>query len=76
MISGWLNREEHNRDVAKPCVHESYEALKAAVKKTETWGMDVAIVEDNGYMHRWRKVRDNKKSLKPVSGGLHKLGTL
>jgi len=52
MISGWLSREEHNRDVAKPRVHESYEALKAAVEKTETWGMDVAIVEDNGYMHR------------------------
>lgn len=75
-ISGWLSREEHDRDVAKAVVSETYEALKAAVKKTETWGMDVCVVEDNGYLHRWRKVGTNQKPLKDVSGGLHKFGTL
>ena len=25
MIFGWLSREEHDRDVAKPRVHESYD---------------------------------------------------
>ncbi|KAF1999520.1 hypothetical protein P154DRAFT_436980, partial [Amniculicola lignicola CBS 123094] len=76
MTYGWLSREQQNRDIVMAAVTESYEASKGAVKKSETWGMNVCVVEDNGYLHRWRKMGENKKPLKAVVGGLHKFGTL
>jgi quinol monooxygenase YgiN len=56
MISGWKSREEHDRDVAKPRVTEAYKAVSAMVKKTDTWGMQVSIVENNGHFHKWQRL--------------------
>ncbi|KAL7893071.1 hypothetical protein HDV63DRAFT_392966 [Trichoderma sp. SZMC 28014] len=56
MISGWKSREEHDRDVAKPRVTEAYTAISATVKKTDTWGMQTSIVENNGHFHKWQRL--------------------
>ncbi|KAL7914008.1 hypothetical protein GGI35DRAFT_490363 [Trichoderma velutinum] len=56
MISGWKSREEHDRDVAKPRVVEAYKAISATVKKTDTWGMQVSLVEENGHFHKWQRL--------------------
>ena len=50
MISGWSSREEHDRDVAKSRVTEAYAAVSTAVKTTDTWGMQVTLVENNGHL--------------------------
>ena len=69
MISGWTSREEHDRDVNKPRVVQAYTALKDAVKKTETWGMHMTIVEDNGNVCKWRKVGSNQKPMVQPGAG-------
>ena len=56
MISGWKSREEHDRDVAKPRVTNAYKAVSATVKMTDTWGMQVSIVENNGHFHKWQRL--------------------
>lgn len=56
MISGWKSREEHDRDVAKPRVMEAYKAISATVKRTDTWGMQTSIVENNGHLHKWQRL--------------------
>ncbi|KAL6892016.1 hypothetical protein GGI43DRAFT_413965 [Trichoderma evansii] len=56
MISGWKSREEHDRDVAKPRVMEAYKAISATVKRTDTWGMQVSLVENNGHFHKWQRL--------------------
>lgn len=71
MISGWTSREEHDRDVKKPRVVDSYTKLGAAVKKTDTWGMHVTVVENNGNVHKWKKQGTNTKPWSPVAAGLH-----
>lgn len=61
MISGWDSRNEHDGDVAKSRVVDSYNALDAAVILKETWGMTMTVVENNGNMCKWRKAGTIKK---------------
>jgi hypothetical protein len=56
MISGWRSREEHDRDVNKERVVKAYAAMDAAVKKKDTWGMQVTVIENNGHIHKWRRL--------------------
>ncbi|KAL9468291.1 hypothetical protein ACSS6W_009985 [Trichoderma asperelloides] len=56
MISGWKSREEHDRDVAKTRVMEAYKAISATVKRIDTWGMQVSIMENNGHFHKWQRL--------------------
>ena len=56
MISGWRSREEHDRDVSKDRVVKAYEAMDQAVKKKDTWGMQVTVIENNGHIHKWRRL--------------------
>lgn len=58
MISGWKSREEHDRDVAKTRVMEAYKAISATVKRTDTWGMQTSIVENNGHFHKWQRLTE------------------
>lgn len=58
MISGWKSREEHDRDVNKPRVKEAYAAMQDTVKKTDTWGMQVTVIESNG---KYDLVRDKNR---------------
>jgi hypothetical protein len=69
MISGWKSREEHDRDVAKPRVTEAYSAVCTAVKKSETWGMQVSIVENNGHFHKWRRLTNTDRTKTLVAPG-------
>ena len=62
MISGWKSREEHNQDVAKPRVVEAYKAVSTAVNKTDTWGMQVTVVENNGHFHKWRRLFETSRT--------------
>jgi quinol monooxygenase YgiN len=71
MISGWRSREEHDRDVQKPRVVEAYAALNKAAKKSDTWGMQVAIVENNGHFHKWRRLNKADRSNILVVPGNH-----
>ena len=71
MISGWRSREEHYREVAKPRVTEAYRAVSTAVKKTDTWGMQVSLVENNGHLHKWRRPVVVDASRKLVAPGKH-----
>jgi hypothetical protein len=56
MISGWRSREEHDRDVYKERVVRAFAAMNAAVKKKDTWGMQVTVIENNGHIHKWRRL--------------------
>jgi hypothetical protein len=71
MISGWCSREEHDRDVAKSRVTEAYMAVPKTVKKTETWGMQVSIVENNGHFHKWRRLTKTNRAGTLVAPGNH-----
>ena len=71
MISGWRSREEHDRDVAKPRVMDAYTAVCTAVKKSDTWGMQVAIVENNGHFHKWRRLTKTDRTKTLVVAGNH-----
>ena len=71
MISGWTSREEHDRDVAKPRVTKAYMAVSAVVKKTDTWGMQITLVENNGHLHKWRRPAVIDVSKKLVAPGKH-----
>ncbi len=71
MISGWGSREEHDPDVAKPRVLEAYERVYTAVKKSETWGMQVSIVESNGHFHKWRRLFEADRIKNLVAPGNH-----
>lgn len=76
MISGWRSKEEHDRDVAKPRVVEAYKQMKesGAVKKTDTWGMQVKIVENNGNFHTWRRLTKTDRSGWLKAAGGHSQG--
>jgi hypothetical protein len=71
MISGWRSKEEHDRDVNKPRVVEAYKAMDAAVKKKDTWGMQVNIMENSGYYHKWRRLTKTNREDFLLTGGTH-----
>ena len=71
MISGWKSREEHDRDVAKPRVIEAYGAVCTAVNKSETWGMQVSVMENNGHFHKWRRLTKTDRTKTLVAPGNH-----
>ena len=71
MISGWRSREEHDRDVGKQRVTDAYTAVSTAVKKTETWGMQVSIIENNGHFHKWQRLFKRDLSGWVPSPGMH-----
>ena len=71
MISGWRSREEHDRDVNKPRVLEAAAAIQIAVKKFDTWGMQVTAVENNGHIHKWRRLAVSDRSNTHVAAGNH-----
>jgi hypothetical protein len=47
MISGWRSKEEYRFDVAKPCVTQAYKATYAVVAESETWGIQLVVVEES-----------------------------
>ena len=57
MISGWRSKAEHDRDVNKDRVLKAYQAMQdsGAFKKTDTWGMSVRLVGNNGMFHKWTR---------------------
>ena len=71
MISGWKSREEHDRDVQKTRVMDAYKAMDAAVKKKDTWGMQVQIVESSGHFHKWRRLTQSDRSDFLPTAGTH-----
>ena len=71
MISGWRSREEHDRDVAKPRVTEAYTAMDSEVKKKDTWGMQVTLVENNGHIHKWKRLAVGDRSKHLQAAGQH-----
>ena len=71
MISGWRSREDHDRDVNKPRVVQAYAAMREAVKKTDTWGMQVTVVENNGHIHKWRRLAVSDRSSTLPAAGNH-----
>ena len=56
MISGWKSKEEHDRDVEKERVVKAFAAIDQTVKKKDTWGMQVTIIEHTDYMHKWKRL--------------------
>ena len=69
MISGWRSKEEHDRDVAKPRAVNAFAAVETAVKKSDTWGMQVTVVENNGHIHKWRRLAvSDRSSTLPAAG--------
>jgi hypothetical protein len=77
MISGWRSKGEHDRDVNKERVVNAYKAMSESgtVKKTDTWGMQVAIVEKHGSFHKWRNLEGRPRGdwLRQAGGHSHSL---
>jgi quinol monooxygenase YgiN len=71
MISGWRSKEEHDRDVQKPRVTEAYAAMDRVCKKKDTWGMQVRIVENSGYFHKWTRLTKSDRSKFLPTAGSH-----
>lgn len=71
MISGWKSREEHDRDVNKPRVMAAYQAVSATVKQTDTWGMQLSIIENNGHYLKWKRLFETDRSDVLVAPGNH-----
>ena len=71
MISGWRSREEHDRDVAKPRVMEAYKAACTAVAESETWGMQLVVVEKSGWELKWERVAQVDRSNQVPPPGSH-----
>lgn len=71
MISGWRSREEHDRDVQKPRVVEAYKAACGAVAESDTWGMNVVVVEKSGWELKWERVIDVDRSNSVPPPGFH-----
>jgi hypothetical protein len=71
MISGWKSREQYNHDVKQVRVVEAYKAVSAAAKKMDSWGMQVTVVENTGYFHKWRRLFDVDRSNVLTAPGNH-----
>lgn len=71
MISGWRSAEQCDRDMKDVIVVDSYKAVSQAAKKTDSWGMQVTLVENTGYFHKWRRLFDVDRSNVQIAPGNH-----
>lgn len=71
MISGWRSLEEHDRDVAKPRVKEAYKAICATVAESDTWGMQLVVVENGGWELKWERAFQGDRSGRLPPAGSH-----
>jgi hypothetical protein len=71
MISGWKSSEQFNRESKEARVAKAYNAVGEAVKKTDSWGMQISLVENTGYFHKWRRLFDVDRSNVKIAPGNH-----
>ena len=71
MIIGWRSGEECERDWNMERVKKGWGEVKGAAVKVEGWGMQVTVVERNGWLHKWRRVFEADREGEVEAPGKH-----
>ena len=71
MISGWKSREQYNHDAQQVRLVKAHTAVTDTALKMDSWGMQVTVVENTGYFHKWRRLFDVDRNNVQIAPGNH-----